>query len=77
MKSYASGRQLRLVGKAWEIRHHLRSLLSGGDKELLITDYLTRLTGMPAGSPASKSLPAQSEHAAGTNVLPFPGTYPL
>lgn len=28
MKSYMSADQMRLVGKAWEIHHHLRQMIS-------------------------------------------------
>jgi hypothetical protein len=48
MKSYASEQQLRLVGKAWEIRLHLRALLAQGGQEQKLSDYLaTKISKTP------------------------------
>ncbi|MFF2887675.1 Z-ring formation inhibitor MciZ [Paenibacillus sp. NPDC057967] len=35
MKQYIASNQLRLIGKGWEIRHHLRKLAASGDDVLL------------------------------------------
>ncbi|RJE89967.1 Z-ring formation inhibitor MciZ [Paenibacillus sp. 1011MAR3C5] len=35
MKQYITSNQLRLIGKGWEIRHHLRKLTAAGDARLL------------------------------------------
>ncbi|MDQ0058267.1 hypothetical protein J2T15_001045 [Paenibacillus harenae] len=40
MKQYVASNQLRLVGKAWEIRHQLRKLsASGGSHNKLLSDF--------------------------------------
>jgi hypothetical protein len=41
MKSYVTEKEMRLVGKAWEIRHHLRTLSKKAiDRDLKLADYL-------------------------------------
>jgi hypothetical protein len=40
MKAYKNGNQLRLVGKAWEIRYKLRRLGGKTAKPQLLGDYL-------------------------------------
>lgn len=35
MKQYIASNQLRLVGKGWEIRHHLRKLIATEDGLML------------------------------------------
>lgn len=40
MKTYMNGQQLKLVGKAWEIRHYLRIMIDQGGNDLLLSDYL-------------------------------------
>ncbi|WP_165867513.1 Z-ring formation inhibitor MciZ [Paenibacillus pinisoli] len=35
MKRYMASNQLRLVGKGWEIRHHLRKLAAAEDGMIL------------------------------------------
>jgi hypothetical protein len=40
MKKYVDGNQLRLVGKAWEIRYQLRKLSGGIRRPNLLGDYL-------------------------------------
>lgn len=40
MKQYVASNQLRLVGKAWEIRHQLRKLsAAGGAHSKLLSDF--------------------------------------
>ncbi|QAV14358.1 Z-ring formation inhibitor MciZ [Brevibacillus agri] len=41
MKTYVSEKQLRMVGKAWEIKAALRSW---SNKELTLQEYLTKRT---------------------------------
>ncbi|GGF87309.1 Z-ring formation inhibitor MciZ [Paenibacillus abyssi] len=36
--------QLRLTGKAWEIRHTLRKLANSGQKQATLSDYLKKKT---------------------------------
>ncbi|MDR6549386.1 hypothetical protein J2736_000569 [Paenibacillus qinlingensis] len=62
MKSYVSDNQIRLVGKAWEVKHGLAQMLQQGDPKLTVVDYLARL---PARS--SKKVQGHSAH-----ILPFP-----
>jgi hypothetical protein len=51
MKSYVGANQIRLVGKVWEIKHSLQTIVeqAGGTSRLL--DYLSELkvpTPMPS-----------------------------
>lgn len=43
MKSYVSVEQIRLVGKAWEIKIQLQQMLQQGDPKILLVDYLAHL----------------------------------
>ncbi|CAN7599307.1 Z-ring formation inhibitor MciZ [Paenibacillus sp. LjRoot153] len=43
MKSYVSANQIRLVGKAWEIRYQLQQILQQVDPKLSLVDYLAAL----------------------------------
>ncbi|TRY28055.1 Z-ring formation inhibitor MciZ [Brevibacillus sp. LEMMJ03] len=43
MKTYVSEKQLRMVGKVWEIRATLRSW---SKKELTLQEYLARRSGV-------------------------------
>ncbi|MNI07328.1 hypothetical protein D3C73_603350 [compost metagenome] len=56
MKSYQSEQQIRLVGKVWEIRLHLRTLLEQNDRDSLLIDYLAKQMDLftPSRSTASK-----------------------
>ncbi|MEK8127496.1 Z-ring formation inhibitor MciZ [Paenibacillus filicis] len=40
MKVYAADRQLRLVGKGWEIRRYLQKMAGQADSQTRLTDYL-------------------------------------
>jgi hypothetical protein len=40
MKSYVSAKQIRLVGKAWEIKYQLQQMLQQGDPKISLVDYL-------------------------------------
>ncbi|WP_171630200.1 Z-ring formation inhibitor MciZ [Paenibacillus plantarum] len=40
MKSYVSAKQIRLVGKAWEIKYQLQQMLQQGDPKIPLVDYL-------------------------------------
>lgn len=43
MKSYVSAKQIRLVGKAWEIKYQLQQLLQQGDPKIPLVDFLAGL----------------------------------
>ncbi|WP_081735170.1 Z-ring formation inhibitor MciZ [Paenibacillus gorillae] len=40
MKQYMSGKELRLVGKAWEVRHKLRKLTASHAPEQTLRQLL-------------------------------------
>ena len=44
MKSYVSEKQIRLVGKAWEIKHQLQQMLQQGDPKTTVAEYLAGLS---------------------------------
>jgi hypothetical protein len=44
MKTYTTDTQIRLVGKAWEIRRYLKMALQRTDRSLLLSDYLKDLS---------------------------------
>ncbi|ALS28380.1 hypothetical protein IJ21_29840 [Paenibacillus sp. 32O-W] len=49
MKKYLRERNMRLVGKAWEIRHHLRQLAkSPASRHITLHSYLA--AGSPSGA---------------------------
>ncbi|NBI27645.1 Z-ring formation inhibitor MciZ [Chengkuizengella marina] len=73
MKSYILKNQIRFVGKSWEIRSHLNSLLKQSKyKHMTLVDYLNSIT---PGSQHSK-LPEQHSKPLEKNkdhrVIPFP-----
>jgi len=39
MKSYVTDNQIRLVGKAWEIKRHLQVLLKQAGKDVSLSEY--------------------------------------
>ncbi|OCT12457.1 hypothetical protein A8709_32030 [Paenibacillus pectinilyticus] len=41
MKSYVSEKQIRLVGKAWEIKHLLSQMLQQAGPHVTVADYLS------------------------------------
>ncbi|NQX58928.1 Z-ring formation inhibitor MciZ [Paenibacillus qinlingensis] len=43
MKSYVSAKQIRLVGKAWEIKYQLQHMLQQGDPKIPLVDFLAHL----------------------------------
>ncbi|OAS22920.1 Z-ring formation inhibitor MciZ [Paenibacillus oryzisoli] len=43
MKSYVDAKQIRLVGKAWEIKYHLQQMLQQGDPKRPLVEYLSHL----------------------------------
>lgn len=43
MKSYVNAKQIRLVGKAWEIKYQLQQMLQQGDPNKPLVEYLGRL----------------------------------
>jgi hypothetical protein len=43
MKAYVESKQLRLVGKAWEIKHYLKKL---SRSEITLQEYLQTLNGV-------------------------------
>ncbi|WP_156158297.1 Z-ring formation inhibitor MciZ [Gordoniibacillus kamchatkensis] len=49
MKSYRTERQWRLVGKAWEIRAHLRKQLQQADRDVTLHAWLGRRSAASAG----------------------------
>lgn len=64
MKSYVTERQIRLVGKAWEIKHHLKLMLQQGGNSITLMDYVI---GMHSPQP-HKSL----DKKQGPQLIPFP-----
>ncbi|WNR42525.1 Z-ring formation inhibitor MciZ [Paenibacillus roseipurpureus] len=64
MKRYVSGGQLRLVGKAWEIKLQLHQLIHQHGKTTTLSDYLQR-------SVQSPQLRTQGV-ASGAHLVPFP-----
>lgn len=51
MKAYVESKQLRLVGKAWEIKHHLKKL---SRSEITLQEYLQTLNGGRVHSGSSR-----------------------
>ncbi|KRE98274.1 hypothetical protein ASG89_04475 [Paenibacillus sp. Soil766] len=63
MKSYVSDKQIRLVGKAWEIKYLLQQMLQHGDPKIPLVDYLIGLyisqkATSHAASPNLRSIPS-------------------
>ncbi|WP_442601189.1 hypothetical protein [Paenibacillus sp. KN14-4R] len=58
MKTYMNETSLRIVGKSWEVRHRLRSLLIESPPTQTVAEYLTKrakATGNGSRSPRSDS----------------------
>ncbi|MDQ1909500.1 Z-ring formation inhibitor MciZ [Paenibacillus sp. GD4] len=78
MKSYTAVNQVRLVGKAWEIRRYLQMALQRLEGDMLLTDFLHEQIGYQQGNsrppigaqalPALRPLPVFDKG----NVLEFP-----
>lgn len=64
MKSYVTERQIRLVGKAWEIKRQLQLMLQQGGHQITLMDYTAGLHNPQQ----HKSL----GNMQGPLVLPFP-----
>ncbi|SDO08285.1 Protein of unknown function [Paenibacillus sp. yr247] len=64
MKSYVTDRQIRLVGKAWEIKRQLQLMLQQGGSNITLMDYVI---GLRNPQP-HKSL----EKKQGLGIIPFP-----
>ncbi|NEW06164.1 Z-ring formation inhibitor MciZ [Paenibacillus sp. SYP-B3998] len=47
MKSYISDRQIRLVGKAWEIKRYLQLMLQQTDKDVTLIDCVNAMPTLP------------------------------
>ncbi|TXK83491.1 Z-ring formation inhibitor MciZ [Paenibacillus sp. N3.4] len=64
MKSYVTDRQIRLVGKAWEIKRHLQLMLQQGGNNITLADYV-----LASPNPQqNRSL----EKKRGPQIIPFP-----
>ncbi|MCR8642382.1 Z-ring formation inhibitor MciZ [Paenibacillus sp. N1-5-1-14] len=44
MKTYVSETSLRIVGKSWQVRHRLRSMLDPNRPNLTVAEYLMKRT---------------------------------
>lgn len=64
MKSYVSDKQIRLVGKAWEVKHQLQLMLQHGDPAITVAQYLQGL--------CTAQKPASHQHSSRTRIIPFP-----
>jgi hypothetical protein len=53
MKSYTAGQQLRLVGKAWEIKRYLNQAAQRSSEELKFTEFLS---GQLAYAPTQRNV---------------------
>ncbi|WP_248925329.1 Z-ring formation inhibitor MciZ [Paenibacillus hamazuiensis] len=75
MKVYVSERDMRLVGKVWEIREQLKRLAhqSGPTVTLqqLLNDHV-RIIPSKSGDPAYPKLPLSGENKASARIIPFP-----
>ena len=60
MKSYVTADRFRCVGKAWEIRHYLRSLVKENKPEQTLSDFLA---GRPFHSAGSRKKIARFRHS--------------
>ncbi|WP_281886717.1 Z-ring formation inhibitor MciZ [Paenibacillus sp. YYML68] len=49
MKIYAADRQLRLVGKCWEIRHYLKQQLEQAGRDATLDEFLGGRVIEPSG----------------------------
>ncbi|NOU99292.1 Z-ring formation inhibitor MciZ [Paenibacillus sp. LMG 31457] len=64
MKSYVTDRQIRLVGKAWEIKRQLKLMLQQGGQHITLMDYAAGLH-----NPQQRKLPGSKQDPA---IIPFP-----
>jgi hypothetical protein len=64
MKSYVTDRQIRLVGKAWEIKRQLQLMLQQSGDNITLLDYVIGLHNQQR----HKSL----EKKQGPVIIPFP-----
>lgn len=71
MKSYIGKAQICLVGKAWEVRHHLRNMLRlENSRELTMLQYLASFNPKDGSGHAPKPL-------AQPRLLPKKSTDPV
>lgn len=64
MKSYVTDRQIRLVGKAWEVKRQLQLMLQQGGNHVTLVDYVTDIhTQQPHKRLGNKR---------GPEIIPFP-----
>ncbi|MCD1260720.1 Z-ring formation inhibitor MciZ [Paenibacillus athensensis] len=68
MKSYWSDHQLRIVGKAWEIRRYLQLMLQNGGAETRLADYLES-----GRTPLTRSADIPDGRERSARLIPFPG----
>lgn len=66
MKSYVSDRQIRLVGKVWEVKRYLQQTLQQADRDLTLLDYVQ------AKQP--RQLHKSLEKKQGPQIIPFPSS---
>ncbi|MFD2611915.1 Z-ring formation inhibitor MciZ [Paenibacillus gansuensis] len=59
MKIYVSGQHLSLSGKAWEIRHKLRTMNKQAGPGALLQDTLASLTSAPRAASIKHSPPTR------------------
>lgn len=64
MKSYVTEGQIRLVGKAWEIRRYLKIMLDAAGQNTTLSSYTS---GMP--TPQQRKPQENTPHP---RVIPFP-----
>jgi len=74
MKSYVTDKQMRLVGKGWEVRASLRRMCDrAGGGQVRMAELLPQLIG-PAerGSTRSRQRRTPRQKTADRRVIPFP-----
>ncbi|WP_084159952.1 Z-ring formation inhibitor MciZ [Paenibacillus alginolyticus] len=64
MKSYVTDRQIRLVGKAWEIKRQLQLMLQQGGHTITLVDYVSGLHNQQQHKSFGNKL--------GPAIVPFP-----
>ncbi|NDI34257.1 Z-ring formation inhibitor MciZ [Chengkuizengella sediminis] len=75
MKSYILKNQIKFVGKAWEIRSHLNSLLKQSKSQhITLLDYLNSITPAAQHSKHLVQHNKPQEKNKDHRVIPFPST---
>lgn len=76
MKSYVTETQLRLVGKGWEIRRHLRGMTgSAGDGRIELAVLLPKLIHADEHAKPQAAPPRiPSKKTPDRRVIPFPSS---